>query len=461
MMRPLIAFYGDDFTGSTDAMEVLQWFGLRSVLFLEPPSREQLSQWSNLGAFGVAGCSRTMSPDEMDRELKPALQSLYDSEAAIVHYKVCSTFDSSPDIGNIGRAIELGREVFGSSFVPLLVGAPNLGRYQVFGNLFARSGLDTEPFRLDRHPTMRQHPITPMNEADVRVHLQTLTDLRVGLVDILKLDQPDADEMLAESLIAQSDILLFDVLYPRHVSRIGAAIQSLVDAGSTRFIAGSSGLEYALTQHWESSGHADSLRCQASTPPTFGPVDQLLVVTGSCSPVNARQIARAEQTGFDLIPLQPSLLIDPKTRDQAIDAAVSEGLARLRRGASVLLHTSRGPQDPRIAESLATFRRLGLTDQEIRLKSGSTLGPALGQILNGILEEHPLSRVGVAGGDTSGYIARQLRITALEAIAPVAPGSPLCRATADGTLDHVEFFFKGGQVGKDDVWETMLRGSCP
>ena len=74
-----------------------------------------------------------------------------------------------------------------------MIGAPNLGRYQIFGNLFARSGLDTEPFRLDRHPTMRQHPITPMAEADVRQHLALQTNVNVGLVDVLRLNAERTD----------------------------------------------------------------------------------------------------------------------------------------------------------------------------------------------------------------------------------------------------------------------------
>ena len=73
-----------------------------------------------------------------------------------VHYKVCSTFDSSPRIGSIGRAIDIGCRVFQNRFVPLVVGAPVLQRFCVFGNLFARSGLDSPAYRLDRHPTMRR-----------------------------------------------------------------------------------------------------------------------------------------------------------------------------------------------------------------------------------------------------------------------------------------------------------------
>ncbi len=95
----------------------------------------------------------------------------------------------------------------------------------------------------------------------------------------------------------------------------------------------------------------------------------------------------------------------------------------------------------------------------MKLKNGRTLGPKLGRILRGILNEYRLPRVGIAGGDTSGYVARELGITALEAIAPIAPGSPLCRAHADNALNGIEFFFKGGQVGKYDVWGTMLKGT--
>ncbi|MBL2103911.1 four-carbon acid sugar kinase family protein, partial [Klebsiella pneumoniae] len=69
----------------------------------------------------------------------------------ICHYKVCSTFDSAPRIGSIGSALEIGRAIYGGRTVPIIVGAPDLGRYQVFGNLFARAG--GEIFRIDRHPT--------------------------------------------------------------------------------------------------------------------------------------------------------------------------------------------------------------------------------------------------------------------------------------------------------------------
>src|SRR6266550_8187542 len=134
----LLAFYGDDFTGSTDALEFLSRAGAKTVLFIEPPTPEQLGRYKDLDAIGVAGMTRSMNPAVMEKELRPAFESLKKLGAKHIHYKVCSTFDSSPVIGNIGKAIDIGAEIFSSSFIPLLVAAPALGRYCVFGNLFAR-----------------------------------------------------------------------------------------------------------------------------------------------------------------------------------------------------------------------------------------------------------------------------------------------------------------------------------
>jgi uncharacterized protein YgbK (DUF1537 family) len=457
-----LAYYGDDFTGACDVMEVLQWFGLRTLLFLEPPAPQQLDRFDGLRAIGVAGSSRAMSPQEMEAVLPGVFRSLRDSGAPVVHYKTCSTFDSSPEIGSIGKALELGRDVFGRHVVPILVAAPDLGRYQVFGNLFARSGLDSEAYRLDRHPTMRHHPITPMAEADLREVLATQTDLRVGLVDVLRLaKEPREDE--PDPLHADDvDAVLFDVLYREHLPRIGGMIDRLSQRHAPALVVGSSGVEYALTEFWSATGRIHSLRTCPSGSPAFGPVEQLLVVTGSCSPVNDRQITAAERNGtFYAIPITAARLVDGRTSDEEVTRVAERVVDRLRAGANIILHTSRGPQDPRIAETHAALRALGLSDRDIKLQSGRLIGPQLGKLLGRILAEWPLRRVGVAGGDSSGYIARELGIVALEAIAPVAPGSPLCRVYAENSLDGVEFLFKGGQVGKNDVWQTVLRGTRP
>ena len=103
--RPLLTYYGDDFTGSTDVIEALARSGIRSALFLEAPRAEQLiGRFAGLSAVGVAGLGRSMTPEQMDAALPPVFEAIRKLGANLFHYKTCSTFDSSPEVGSIGRA---------------------------------------------------------------------------------------------------------------------------------------------------------------------------------------------------------------------------------------------------------------------------------------------------------------------------------------------------------------------
>jgi uncharacterized protein YgbK (DUF1537 family) len=209
----LLAFYGDDFTGSTDAMEALALSGLRTVLFLSPPKPDFLQRkFPDLRCIGVAGTSRAMSPAEMDAQLEPVLRELWVLGAPLTHYKVCSTFDSAPEVGSIGHVADMARGTLTpGQTISVLAGAPPLRRYTVFGNHFAAAG--DEIFRLDRHPTMSRHPVTPMYEADLRVHLSHQTQTGVALMSLPKLagDDTGVDARHARKLASRPELLLYDV----------------------------------------------------------------------------------------------------------------------------------------------------------------------------------------------------------------------------------------------------------
>jgi uncharacterized protein YgbK (DUF1537 family) len=446
MTAPLLTWYGDDFSGSTDVMEVLALAGLRANLFLKPPTPEQLARIEGLQAVGLAGISRSLPVAEMDRELLSAFAALKQLGAPLVHYKVCSTFDSSPQIGSIGRAIDLGQQAFSSPFVPLVVGAPALGRYCVFGNLFARSGGDSPVYRLDRHPTMSRHPVTPMHESDLRVHLAQQTRRRIDLLDVQQLAGAAPEEHLEKLLASGAEIVLFDILSDEQLPRIGRLVWSHARGPAPLLAVGSSGLEYALATHWRQIGLVPTDLPRLTAPP----VDRLLVVSGSCSPVTQRQIAWAVAHGFAEIPL------GPRRWTQTLDVAEIVDRVRgvLNQGCNVIVHASRGPDDPRIPIARAQLAASGSESA-----SAERLGTALGRIIHSVLESTPIRRVVVTGGDTAGFVARELAIERLEFVAPIAPGSPICRVhAADASLEGAEILFKGGQVGKTDLFESVRQG---
>lgn len=433
-----LAYYGDDFTGSTDVLEFLTRAGLRTALFIAPPSPAQLARYPALDALGVAGLTRSLAPAAMEAELRPAFAALRALGAPHVHYKICSTFDSSPTVGSIGRAIDVGMESFHSSFVPLLVGAPALGRYCVFGNLFARMGIGSngEIHRLDRHPSMSRHPITPADESDLRLHLARQTRKRIGLFDILQIELPvaDAANALRRAVADGAEIVLFDVLHPNQLPRLGGLIDGHASAERPLFSVGSSGVEMALGAHWTARGRFRP----ATTWPEAGPAQPLLVVSGSCSPVTADQIAWAGTHGFSEVYLDPAALATGSN----LEAPFAGVVDHLRAGRHVVAHTLRHGVDPGITPAMS-----------------AALGAGLGHFAREAIARTGLRRLLVAGGDSSSYAARALGIEAVEMIAPLAPGAPLCRAHAPGSpANGIEINFKGGQVGAEDYFGAVARG---
>ena len=194
MSKLLLTFYGDDFTGSTDALEQLTLAGIRTMLFIKPPSPAQLAKFPGLQAIGVAGKpahSRRMRWNANYARLCSRSKSLAPRH---VHYKVCSTFDSSPTVGSIGRVIDVAAKIFPRHSFRCSSPAPSLGRYTVFGQHFARYGIGSKGaiHRLDRHPSVSKHPVTPMTEADLTVHLGRQTKKRIALFNILSVAQPKA-----------------------------------------------------------------------------------------------------------------------------------------------------------------------------------------------------------------------------------------------------------------------------
>jgi 3-oxoisoapionate kinase len=448
-----LAFYGDDFTGSTDALEWLARAGVRTVLFLDPPAPEMLARFPGLGAIGVAGLTRSLPPKAMRATLEPAFKALRALNPRHVHYKVCSTFDSSPAIGSIGCALETGAKVFGTPLVPILVAAPVLGRHCVFGNLFARMGIGSAGaiHRLDRHPAMSRHPVTPADESDLRLHLARQTDWRCDLVDILQLQRPTS-EVLALLKNTSSRAVLIDALHEDDLRSAGAILEALADGRSPQFIIGSSGVEMALATQWNKPTSPSPLPAP-ETSPADGPV---VILSGSCSPVTAGQIAHALANGFGGVALDPVSLLD----GMAVENAVAAARTMLESGQSVVLHTSRGPDDPRHHEVLAHLAARGLTGAAASAHIGETLGRALGEIAGRLFATTPLRRLMLAGGDSSSHAARAMGIEAIEMISVFTPGAPLCRIHAPGhAADGREIIFKGGQVGAADLFSRLETGT--
>jgi uncharacterized protein YgbK (DUF1537 family) len=415
--KPIFSFYGDDFTGSTDALEALAVNGVSTVLFLRPPNADDLCRFKGCRAVGIAGESRSRSPEWMRAALPAVFERLREIGAPVVQYKVCSTFDSSPQTGSIGCALEIGQEVFGVPCVAVVPAAPLLERYVVFGNLFAAGGGGIH--RIDRHPAMREHPITPMTESDLLLHLSRQTARRLALVNLVELRGSPVPWP------ADAGAVLFDGVEPEDMAHAARRIWEHRDTPQM-FVVGSSGFTYGMLDYWRAQGWLPD----AEPAPGFGSSrkdERLLVLAGSCSPATERQIRSALRAGFHGIRLNPAELNEAATECEAV--------AQLAAGRTVILYSALGSGD------------------RVEIEDRPALATAMGKLLHKIILASRVNRVLVAGGDTASHAARELGISALTFGAPLVRGAPLCRA--HGFPGDLELVLKGGQIGPETFFQEV------
>lgn len=444
---PAVVCYGDDFTGATDTLGTAARAGLRVLLFLKTPDAARLGNVGPLDVLGIAGAARAMTPDAMQAELRPVATLFRSLGARVLHYKTCSTFDSAPHIGSIGAAVRVLRAAVEQPWTAIVGGQPNLGRYCLFGNLFAAAGSGGEVFRIDRHPTMSRHPVTPMDEADLRLHLA-----KQGLADVCSVPYTAASrggEVLATALrqalhSPPADAVLFDVADASQLAAIGEVLWARAQASTLLAVGPSSvvdalAMAMAMPASREERNAAPTAHAHAhgGVAPAQGPV---LVLAGSLSPVTARQVAAAQS--FDIVWLDAQKLAQ---RDAAALADHADAITRsLALGHNVLACT-RSPNAAPQGNAL----------------DAQALARAGGDLLAKVLATTPLKRIGVAGGDTSSHGVQALDAWALSYVADMGAGASLCRVHSDDArLDGMEVMLKGGQMGAVDVFERLVHGAA-
>lgn len=394
-----LAYVGDDVTGSIDVLVQARRAGMSGVLVMDAARLGDDLRAHDV--VGVATVTRSLPTSQIPSVLDAALDGLARLDPDVVQYKVCSTADSSPMRGSIGRALEVLRERFAPACIPVCFAQPDFGRWTVFGHHFAAEG--GRVYRLDRQPTMSQHPATPMTESDLTVHLSRQTELPIGLLPWTAYGDARA---LAAAMVGP--VVVADALTEDHLD--GLSRQVLASGGRPAVVVASGGLTLALAR---AMGPGQVARVDSGrVPGGEGPV---LAVSGSCSARTAAQVDAAVAAGWVRV-----VLADGEPGD---DAA-----AALRTGDSVVVTSVGTPRTERdVVDGLAHVVE------------------AAG--------DHA-ARVILCGGDTSGHILRRLGAQRLEIVACPWGNLPLLRVLG-GVLDGAQLVCKGGQMGEETLFEDV------
>ncbi|HUA54090.1 MAG TPA: 3-oxo-tetronate kinase [Candidatus Sulfotelmatobacter sp.] len=419
-MTAVLGAIADDFTGATDLANALVRQGMRTVLILGRPSGPAPDE---VDALVVALKTRTIAPADAVAQSLDALAWLREAGVRQIYFKYCSTFDST-DQGNIGPVSDALLEALGGDFSVVCPAFPGAGRTIYMGHLFVNGRLLSES-------SMRNHPLTPMHDADLVRVMGRQTAGAVGLAALPTVSQ-GSTALRAELERLRKDgkrYAVVDVAADQDLATLGEAVADfpLVTAGSGLAI----GLPAAYRRREWLPAYAVR---QTLAPAEPGPA---LVLSGSCSEATQGQVAkmRGDAPAFELDPMALSRDTDVVTQ------AIVWATQRLPRG-PVLIYSTAEPARVQSAQ-----RWLG-TERAASLLEGAFASIARALLAAGV------RRFIVAGGETAGAVVQALDVKALRIGQEIDPGVPW---TVAEDAPRLALALKSGNFGAPDFFAKALR----
>jgi uncharacterized protein YgbK (DUF1537 family) len=409
----------DDLTGATDLCNTLVREGMRTVQTVGVPAAGFAIP--DADAIVVALKSRTIPARDAVAQSCDALAWLRAAGARQIFFKYCSTFDST-DAGNIGPVADALLDALGAPLTLACPAFPETGRAVFQGHLFVGDML------LSDSP-MRDHPLTPMRDANLVRVLQRQTPHPVGLVPFATVEAGATAIAERFASLAAGGVrhAIVDACSDTHLRAIGAAASGLA------LITGGSGVARGLPDAYRRLGWIAAHTRASALPAMTG---HAAILAGSCSAATLRQIATfsAHHPALRLTP--QALAADPGT----IDRAIAWARERLAAG-PVLIYASASPDEVTKAQAdLGKAQAAQLVEAAMARLATSLVAAGVRKLV-------------VAGGETSGAVMGALGAVALRIGPQIDPGVPWTSTIGTPAL---ALALKSGNFGGDDFFTKAL-----
>jgi len=421
-VKPLLGCIADDITGATDLALMLGRNGMSVIQYIGLPQDEERAP--DAAAVVIALKSRSTPAPEAVAASVAAARWLKKKGVRQLYFKYCSTFDST-DAGNIGPVAAALLAETGAEVAPVCPAFPANFRTLYLGHLFVDTQLLSES-------SMRQHPLTPMTDANlVRVlGRQLRRPETVGLVPFPTVERGAAAVRGAlRDLVRQGKrFAVIDALTDAHLFTLGKA------CGDLPLLTGGSGLTMGLPEHFRNTGTLAATRGLVEIDRSPGPA---LVLAGSCSSATRSQVKHMAKK-------YPALAFDPVAfaqGRQSIENILEWALKKKTEG-PVLIYSSAPPEDVAAVQA-----QLG------RQQAGSIVENALAAVAVG-LRAKGFRKLIVAGGETSGAVLSSLGIRKLRIGPEIEPGIPW---TVSMDAPQLLLALKSGNFGSQDFFTKALE----
>ena len=415
----ILGCIADDFTGATDLANTLTRRGMLTVQTIGIPDGPP----PEADAVVVALKSRTIPAAEAVAQSLAACRWLTAHGAKQIFFKYCSTFDST-DQGNIGPVADALLAELKADFTIACPAFPENGRTIYLGHLFVGTELLSDS-------AMKNHPLTPMRDANLVRVLGRQSAHKVGLVPYRTVKQgaPAIAEAYAALQAQGIRHAIVDALEDRDLEHIGAASSALA------LLTGGSGLAIGLPQNYRTARLIPRREAPVELATVGGPG---VVLSGSCSAATLGQVERFAAT-------HAARAIDPEAlandRDKTVATLLAWATEKLKNGPT-LIYASAPPD--KVAAAQARFGRE---------QAGAMIEHAIAGIASE-LAARGVRRFVIAGGETSGAVVSALGVQALQIGRQIAPGVPAC--LSHGSTPYA-LALKSGNFGGPDFFAEALQ----
>ena len=406
----------DDFTGASDIANTLAKGGLATRQYFGIPKTNENGDW----AVGVISLkSRSIDARDAVAQSLASLDWLKAQGCRQFIFKYCSTFDSTPR-GNIGPVGEALADALGVKGVPACPAFPETGRTVYQGHLFVGG-------RPLNESGLENHPLNPMTDADIRRWLAAQSAQPVGFVPWTVV-QPGAAanrDALDQASRRGECLVIVDAIRDTDLTAIAEASSDIP------LLTGGSGIAIGLPRVLKAKGAANT----GSTRFTglFGPG---AVLAGSCSSMTLQQI-EAYRRSHPSMPIEPSDVIHKRVgADQVV------GFVRQHWADAPLVFSSATPEQVKQMQNAFGQDRVAHSLEQLFATSARRL------------VDHGLTRLVVAGGETSGAVVTALDLDAVTVGPEIDPGVPALTASRERPL---ALALKSGNFGAPDFFDKALR----
>ena len=417
-MTTFLGCIADDFTGATDLASMLARSGVNVSLRIGVP----LSTPENTAEIEVIALkTRSISASKAIEESLSALKWLKEAGAKKYFFKYCSTFDSTAEgnIGPVSEALMNELKVDQTIYCPAF---PENGRSIYMGNLFVGQKLLSES-------SMKDHPLTPMNDSNLMRLLSAQVSRRVGLADRIIVNS--GVNSLKEKLISlkENDVphVIVDAVADTDLDTIASACQDM------DYITGGSALAMPLAEFYKASGKISAndnsfMNKKLNTGS--------IILSGSCSEMTIIQVKNFIQRGAAAFQLDPIDLAENGVK-KVLDWLSSQDFTK-----NIIIYATSDPD----------------TVKKVQAELGVDMA---GKIVEQGLSECAIAarELGVknfiiAGGETSGAITKALNIRQLDIGIEIAPGVPW---TFSGKRNNqIALSLKSGNFGSEEFFTEAL-----